>query len=70
MLDAFIRTQNSQNCNLNFTWFEGRSVIPDGMEVHGGMHHICTWKKAYDIKALREWLFEQRLCEGRISIHD
>lgn len=70
MLDALIRTQNSQNCNLNFTWFEGRSVIPDGLEVHGGMHHICTWKKAYDIKALREWLFEQRLYEGRISIHD
>lgn len=61
ILDAAIRSQNERNCNLNFTWFEGRSVIPDGIEEHPGMHHIFTWTKAYDIKALREWLFEQRL---------
>jgi len=60
-IDAAIRSQKQKNANLNMTWFEGRSVIPDGMPVHGGMHHIYTWTKAYDIKALREWLFEQRL---------
>lgn len=61
-LDAAIRSQKARNANLNLTWFEGRSVVPDGLPVHSGMHHICTWRKAYDIKALREWLFEQRLC--------
>lgn len=66
-LDASIRSQKSGNCNLNFTWFEGRSVIPDGMEETPGMHHVCTWGKAYDIKALREWLFEQRLHEGKYA---
>ncbi len=66
-LDALIRSQKSSNCNLNFTWFEGRSVIPNGMEENPGTHHICTWAKAYDIKALREWLFEQRLYEGKYA---
>lgn len=60
-LDAAIRSQKAHNANLNMTWFEGRSVVPDDMEVNPGAHHICTWRKAYDIKALREWLFEQRL---------
>ena len=60
-IDAAIRSQKQKGANLNLTWFEGRSVIPDDLPVHGGMHHICTWVKAYDIKALREWLFEQRL---------
>ncbi len=60
-IDAAVRSQKQKNANLNLTWFEGRSVIPEDMPVHGGMHHIYTWVKAYDIKALREWLFEQRL---------
>ena len=60
-IDAAVRSQKMKNANLNLTWFEGRSVVPDGMPVHGGTHHINTWVKAYDIKALREWLFEQRL---------
>lgn len=65
LLDAWIRNQKSQSCNLNLTWFQGRSVIPDKLPDNPGMHHICTWLKAYDIKALREWLFEQRLYEGK-----
>lgn len=56
-----LKSQKQKNANLNLTWFEGRSVIPEDMPVHGGMHHIYTWVKVYDIKALREWLFEQRL---------
>ena len=60
-LDAAIRSQKQKNANVNLTWFEGRSVVPDRIEPQPGAHHVCTWVKAYDIKALREWLFEQRL---------
>ena len=60
-LDAAIRSQKQKNANVNMTWFEGRSVVPDNQQVHPGAHHVNTWVKAYDIKALREWLFEQRL---------
>ncbi|MGN1019730.1 MAG: hypothetical protein ACI4O7_05100 [Aristaeellaceae bacterium] len=60
-LDAAIRSQKQKGATVNLTWFEGRSVVPDGQEPHPGAHHVNTWVKAYDIKALREWLFEQRL---------
>ena len=60
-LDAAIRSQKQKNANVNLTWFEGRSVVPDELDPHPGAHHVYTWVKAYDIKALREWLFEQRL---------
>jgi predicted peptidase len=52
-----------QNGNhINFTWFEGESIIPDGVtESHPGMHHVLTWTRAYDITALRDWLFRQTL---------
>lgn len=60
LLDARIRTQKNRGCNLNFSWFEGSGILPPGAPDHPGMHHVCTWHKAYDIKALREWLFEQR----------
>lgn len=60
-LDAAIRSQKQKNANVNLTWFEGRSVVPDRLDPQPGTHHVCTRVKAYDIKALREWLFEQRL---------
>jgi len=60
VLNEQIRRQKKQGCNLNFTWFEGNSILPLNTPDHPGMHHICTWAKAYDIEALREWLFEQR----------
>jgi predicted peptidase len=60
VLDAEIRRQKAQGANLNFTWFGGKGILPPGAPDHPGMHHVATWGKAYDIKALREWLFEQR----------
>jgi predicted peptidase len=47
---------------MHFTWFEGESIIPDGItEAHPGMHHVMTWARAYYITALRDWLFRQSL---------
>lgn len=60
VLNEQIRKQKMRGCNLNFTWFEGNSILPQNTPGHPGMHHVCTWTKAYDIEALREWLFEQR----------
>lgn len=60
VINQNINLQKALGCNLNFTWFEGKSVLPAGVPDNPGMHHIYTWIKAYDIVALREWLFEQR----------
>lgn len=68
LLAEAVYRQKMQECNLNFTWFEGKSVLPHGVPDNPGMHHISTWIKAYDIEVLREWLFEQRMngewCNG------
>jgi predicted peptidase len=61
VINQQIYSQKSLGCNLNFTWYEGKSILPPGVPDHPGMHHIYTWTKAYDIVALREWLFEQRI---------
>jgi predicted peptidase len=35
------------------------TVVPAGMEDHGGSNHVCTWRIAYQIEGIREWLFRQ-----------
>lgn len=49
-----------QGDHLYFTWFKGTSILPPTAEDFPGAHHVYTWTKAYDIEALRAWLFEQR----------
>lgn len=41
-----------------FTPFVAGSVLEDG-ETGGGAGHVRTWIYAYDIPAIRDWLFEQ-----------
>ncbi|MGM9521348.1 MAG: hypothetical protein ACI3VB_02580 [Oscillospiraceae bacterium] len=45
--------------HIHYTWFKDDTVIPDGVEPNGGNHHINSWRVAYDIEALRDWLFTQ-----------
>lgn len=45
---------------VNFTWFEGDSVIfEEGKPEFPGIYHINTWMRAYEVEAIREWLFAQ-----------
>lgn len=44
--------------NVIYTPFEMTSVA-DGWHSDGGEHHIHTWRHAYGIEAIREWLFAQ-----------
>ncbi len=34
-------------------------TVANGWSSRGGEHHMNTWKTAYDIEAIREWLFAQ-----------
>jgi predicted peptidase len=61
VLEESVNRQKALGSNLNFTWFSGKSILPANAPDHSGMHHVSTWGKAYDIEALREWLFEQRI---------
>lgn len=45
--------------NIIFTPYNLETVA-DGWHSNGGEHHVTTWQTAYDLKAIREWLFAQR----------
>ncbi|MBE5889454.1 MAG: hypothetical protein E7282_00630 [Lachnospiraceae bacterium] len=48
----------SHHPNIIFTPYKLETVA-DGWHSDGGAHHMSTWKNAYEIEALRDWLFEQ-----------
>lgn len=45
--------------NIIYTPFEMTSIA-EGWQSDGGEHHIHTWRYAYGINAIREWLFSQQ----------
>ena len=50
----------SQEANIQFTWYEGSSNLPDGMRPFPGCYHLCTWLWAYGIEPIREWVFKHK----------
>lgn len=44
--------------NIKYTVFDGSSVVPEGTPDGPGANHTCTWRIAYNIEAVRDWLFE------------
>lgn len=62
-LNESVLQQQADKCHLNFSWFSGKSVLLPGLPDHSGMHHVCTWARAYNIEALRKWLLCQRLSD-------
>lgn len=48
------------DAHLFFTWYEGKSVLPEGAPDFGGAYHVNTWVHAYLPEAPREWLFSCR----------
>lgn len=55
---AAIRAEGAGG-NVFFTTFTPGSVLPEGGANTGGAGHVNTWIYAYDIPAVRDWLFEQ-----------
>ena len=44
--------------NIKYVVFDKGTVWPEG--VTGGMEHMQTWKVAYYIEGVRDWLFAQK----------
>ena len=44
---------------INYTVFQRGTVVPAGMTDDGGSNHVCTWRIAYTIEGIRDWLFRQ-----------
>jgi predicted peptidase len=49
----------STGANIIYTPYEMTSIA-NGWSSHGGEHHITTWQYAYNEKAIRDWLFDQK----------
>lgn len=56
---VFANAVLAQGADIQFTWYEDGSVLPDGMRQFPGCFHLCTWRWAYDVEPIRKWLFEQ-----------
>lgn len=46
--------------NVYYTVFRGDSVVPSGEDPNPGSNHTCTWRIAYQIPAVRNWLLTRR----------
>lgn len=46
--------------NVRYTVFKESSVVPDGEDDNPGSNHVNTWRVAYTIDGLKEWLFSCR----------
>jgi predicted peptidase len=45
---------------IKYTVLKKGTVVPAGMADDGGSNHICTWRIAYTIEGVRDWLFMQK----------
>ena len=46
--------------NVKYSVLKKGTVVPEGMRDDGGSNHICTWRIAYTIEGVRDWLFTQK----------
>lgn len=60
-LDARVRELLAQGGNVHYATFKGGTLpLEKAAPDSPGSAHIGTWGVAYDIGAIREWLFEQK----------
>ena len=50
----------AEGANVRYVMFEGDSVVPEGIHPGPGNNHTNTWRVAYQIDAVRDWLFTAR----------
>lgn len=49
----------AQGNSIQYTPLKKGTVVSPGMKDDGGSNHICTWRIAYGIEGVRDWLFKQ-----------
>lgn len=53
-----VRKMIGEGNNIKYVVFDKGTVWPEG--VTGGMEHMQTWKVAYYIEGVRDWVFDQK----------
>jgi predicted peptidase len=55
---ANVKKMIDEKANIKYVVFEKGTVFPEGKP--SGMEHMATWKVAYNIEGVRDWLFMQK----------
>ena len=55
--DALVASALKDDVNVRYTVFQGSTVVPEGRDPNPGANHVSTWPVAYEIEAVKEWLF-------------
>ena len=55
-LNASAAAALAENANVRYTIFDGDTVVPPDEDANPGSNHVNTWRVAYQISALRDWL--------------
>lgn len=56
-LNQDIEEALKDGCKIRYSVFKGDSVLPDGVKPHPLRYHENTWRVAYSLSGLRDWLF-------------
>ena len=54
-----VRKMMAEDNPIKYSVFQRGTVVPEGMKDDPGSNHICTWRIAYTIEGIRDWLFSQ-----------
>ena len=57
---ANISAMRQQKANVYYVALKKGTVVPAGQTDDGGGNHVNTWRIAYNIEGIRDWLFAQR----------
>lgn len=57
--DRDVKDILSGGCKINYTPLQAGTVVPREMTGQGGADHRATWRIAYNIDGIRDWLFSQ-----------
>jgi predicted peptidase len=49
----------AQGAAINYAVLQKGTVVPPGQADNGGGNHVNTWRIAYTIEGVRDWLFQQ-----------
>lgn len=47
--------------SINWTIYDAETVMKDDVKASAATEHMNTWRVAYDLDTIREWLFSNTL---------
>ena len=59
-LDGQVDEALKAPANVYYTLFQGDTVVPPDENPNPGSNHMCTWRAAYQIPGVRDWLLTRR----------